>query len=419
MIKRCFAILLLALMMPLATAQDGNPTIAILSLGPNLYPAQEGAILTMLQVNGFISADEQQAALGYNDLQGEKVNIIWGNANNNLADVNIMVETMLDQSPDALVAFSTKVAQVAVNITNDMDDPPTTLFAAVVNPVGAGIVESDCVKPAHVTGVQRYVDYEVIVDALQTQDPDLAQIGVIFAVGDLASEDGLRRTEAAADARGIAVVGASVVEPGDLAVATDGLLGKGVDAIALPTSALLAPGYGIVVEAALDAGVPVVASTVTAIYLGVTFGIGEFRVLQEGYDIGRLLVAELNGELDTAATGVHTLADSAIGINLDSAALADIEIAQSLIEQADSFVADDHYLMAPRMILDMFQNMPVTDEMVLMLIQAAGMPGVSVEEGMIQVPMAMMLGAASGLASLPPAPNPEADAAFIESLRCE
>ena len=412
------ALLLLLLLAPMAAAQEGKPTIAILTPVANVYPTQEGALLNMLQAYGFISAEEQAAAKGYRDLDGESINIIWGAGNSDLADTNIMVETALDQEPDLLVTFSTSVSQIAVNKTNDMDDPPTVIFAAVANPFRSGIAQSNCIKPAHVTGIQRNLDYETIVEALLLQIPDLQTLGVIFVSADLVSVDGYERAQRAADARGIGVTAAAAVDISDLAVATDGLVSKGVDAIIVATSAMISPGYGIIVETAKDAGVPIVAPVVTAIYTGVTLGIGDYRILQEGYDLGRLVVAWLMGEMDIATTGLHTIADVALGMNLDSAELADIEIAEALVEQADAIVVDDHYQMAPKLLRDMFQNMPVTDEMVLMMIQAANLPGVSVVDGKVQVPMAMILDTAGSLASMPTVANPEADLALARSLQC-
>ena len=403
---------------PNAAAQAGKPTIAILLPGANTYTTQEGALLNMLNAYGFISAEEQAAAKGYQDLEGENINIIWGTANNDLADANLMVDTALDQEPDLLITFATSVSQIAVNKTNDMDDPPMVIFAAVANPFRSGIAQSNCIKPAHVTGIQRNLDYDTIVDALLLQIPDMQTLGVIFASADLVSVDGYERAQKAADARGIAVTSAAAVALSDLAVATDGLVSKGVDAIVVATSAMLAPGYGIIVETAKDAAVPIVAPAVTSIYLGVTFGIGDYRIIQEGYDLGRLVVAWLMDEMDIATTGLHTIADVALGMNLDSAANADIEVAAALVEKADAIVVDDYYQMAPKMLKDMFQNMPVTDDMVLMLIQAANLPGVSVVDGKVQVPMSMMLDTAGSMASLPTIANPEADLALARRLQC-
>ncbi len=403
---------------PNAAAQASKPTIAILLPGANTYTTQEGALLNMLKAYGFISAEEQAAAKGYQDLDGENINIIWGTANNDLADANLMVDTALDQEPDLLITFATSVSQIAVNKTNDMDDPPMVIFAAVANPFRSGIAQSNCIKPAHVTGIQRNLDYDTIVDALLLQNPDMQTLGVIFASADLVSVDGYERAQKAADARGIAVTSAAAVALSDLAVATDGLVSKGVDAIVVATSAMLAPGYGIIVETAKDAAVPIVAPAVTSIYLGVTFGIGDYRIIQEGYDLGRLVVAWLMDEMDIATTGLHTIADVALGMNLDSAASADIEVAAALVEKADAIVVGDQYQMAPKMLKDMFQNMPVTDDMVLMLIQAANLPGVSVVDGKVQVPMSMMLDTAGSMASLPTVANPEADLALARSLQC-
>ena len=177
----------------------------------------------------------------------------------------------------------------------------------------------------------------------------------------------------------------------DLALATDGLVSKGVDAIILPASPLIMPGGGIVVEAARDAAIPVVTPMLTSIYEGVTLGIGHYRLLEEGYAVGRILAGWLNGEVDIATTGISTISDVAFGLNLNSAQMADIEVPEELIALADTVLVGDHVQMSAKIVKDQYPQMAeFPDEMVLMLVQAAGIPGVEVVEDKLQMPVSVL-----------------------------
>ena len=410
-------LLLLLLLAPVASAQDSNPTIAILGFPVEVKQLQTSALLDVLQGYGMINQDERDALNEYEDVAGESLTIAWGSAELDLADASIVVERAIDQGADALVVFSTSMSQLAVNLTRDMPNPPVVIFQ-VADPYAAGLADATCIKPAHVTGTHTSHDYELIFDVLQLQLPDLATVGVLYSLGHAVGEVGQRKATAVAQSRGIEVISASVAEISEVGFAANGLISKEVDAIIMPSSAFITAAMPIAVEAAKEFSVPVVSPTLGTIFLGVTFGIGNYRNLQEGYDVGRVLVAWLNGEADIARTGINTISDTALGINLNSAALAEIEVSEELIAMADAIVVGDKYQMSPKMARDAFQYMDMPDEMIMMIVQAANIPGLEIVEERIQAPLATVVGEAAGFATGSFSPNPEMDAAFVAGLEC-
>ncbi|MCY4147486.1 MAG: hypothetical protein OXF90_13595, partial [Chloroflexi bacterium] len=148
--KAVIALVLLAMMLPLAAVQaEDNPTVAILRFGSlRTFDVTEGAILDVLESYGWISAEENAQLSNREDLEGENINIIWGSADFDLPSANLMLEATLDQEPDVLLTITTAITQLAINAVADLDDPPTVLFTSVYNPYKAGILESACIKPA-------------------------------------------------------------------------------------------------------------------------------------------------------------------------------------------------------------------------------------------------------------------------------
>ena len=112
----------------------------------------------------------------------------------------------LDQGADAMVIFSTTMAQVALNLTIDMADPPILIFNAA-DPYAAGLARATCIKPPHVTGTHASRDYKVIFDALELQVPGMETVGLLYSIGHAVSEEGARKAEAVAQSRGIEVIG--------------------------------------------------------------------------------------------------------------------------------------------------------------------------------------------------------------------
>ena len=94
---------------------QAKPTIAILRFGffPTLH-WMEGALLDNLALYGWLSADERETLRERQDLQGEKLNIFWGDADFDYSAVTVMVDQALDREADVLVTLSTPVTQAAV-----------------------------------------------------------------------------------------------------------------------------------------------------------------------------------------------------------------------------------------------------------------------------------------------------------------
>ncbi len=162
-----------------------KPSIAILRFGslPSVE-ITEGAILDILESYGYITAEDNRILEERKDHESESIQIIWGDAGFDLPTANVVLSTILDLEVDVLVTISTPMTQLAVNTTLDMDDPIPILFTSVTAPYQAGIAESPCIKPDHVTGSRTATSYDYVFTALQMQHPDIGMVGTIFDPGD-------------------------------------------------------------------------------------------------------------------------------------------------------------------------------------------------------------------------------------------
>ena len=148
------------------------------------YNIAISGLLNVLQSYGFISEAERGLLAATQEFEGERINIISSAELPNITDIGLIIEKSLDRKVDAIVASSSVAAQSAVHATSDMDDPPAVIFTRVSDPYAAGIAQSSCVKPNHVTGLQTAVPYEEIIPLLLAQDPDIKSIGMIHTSSD-------------------------------------------------------------------------------------------------------------------------------------------------------------------------------------------------------------------------------------------
>ncbi|MCY3865534.1 MAG: ABC transporter substrate binding protein, partial [Chloroflexi bacterium] len=319
-----------------ALAQDEKPTIAFLRYAGTAPVAEATAgILDSLEAYGYLTSAERAALNESFDLNGEKINLLYRDAGFDLPSVNLMVEEVIDKGADALVTITTQVAQIAVNATRDMEDPPAILFSLVTTPFTAGIAESPCIKPAHVAGTQPVLSFADYVPLVLVQNPDIKIIGTIVTPDQPTSVVGAQLIQDIGASLGLTVEVASAISLADLSVAAESLLGKGVEAIVLSVTPLTLHGTPVLVQMTAEYGIPLYAPIIQQVYRGVTVGAGFYSFYDEGVIAATILNAHLSGEVDIADIAINQSRSFGIAINLDTAAEQGIEISHDLLEHAN------------------------------------------------------------------------------------
>ena len=323
----------------LAQEDDDKPTLAILSFGyhSNIQLSVKGT-LDMLQAYGYINEEERALLDQRQELEGEGINIFWGDAGFDIGFASIMVRDALDKDPDALITITTPVTQMATKATLDMEDPPLVIFNVVSNPYFAGIADAPCIKPAHVSGSQFLAPYDRIVPLVLLQYPDLQVVGTIFTSSEGSGVFGANQITAVGESLGLQVERAAIVSAADLTLAAEGLVSKGVEIFVLPTEATVAAGLPAIIQVANEHGLPVMYTAGNAVYRGATIGAGVYSYFKEGVIAARMLIAHWAGEIDIANAGINLQNDMSVGVNLDVAADQGINITDEMLAAADFVV---------------------------------------------------------------------------------
>lgn len=321
-----FALVGLILALIPVSAQDDIPTVAIIRLGP-LPPFQfsQQGTLDVLDAYGYVD--------------GENIRIILSDAAMDVPTANQLIEDAIDEGADVIVTVTTPVSQAAVNITQEMDDPPIILFNTVTQPYAAGIAQASCIKPAHVWGSQALPEYDSILPLVWEVDPDIQRLGWIYSTTE---PNGVASTEIAtaiAPDLGLELVIQSVAETAEVSTAAEALAGQGIDAFFIPTDSTVGNALAAIIAVAEEEGIPVFFADSLQVFNGVTVGAG-VSYYQEGVDTGRVLVAYLRGEVDIATTGISRQSGTLIGVNLDTAAGAGVEIPEAFLETANFVIQD-------------------------------------------------------------------------------
>ncbi len=336
--RTLLALIVMALLLTAgALAQDDDkPTIAIMSFGRTaLNELTRNGILDMLQAYEMINSDERAQLNNFQDLEGERVNIIWGDGGMDFPTANLMVEEALDRGADILMPLMTPVAQITANLTSDLDDPPLVLFSIVSAPYTAGIAQAPCLKPPHIAGTQAQVPFDQIVSLLRLQQPDMSQVGTMVNAAEPNSVYGLEQISKHGEALGLTVEAAPIANLSDVPIAAEALMDKDIEAFLISSSALEVRGLSAILEVAAEYGVPVFSPVVGNVHLGAHVGAGFNDFYREGVVVGRMLTAHLEGSIDVSSLAINAQPSLGVALNLDTAAEAGITFSEEMLAMAD------------------------------------------------------------------------------------
>ena len=340
----CFMLFLLTLLCGTAATQTSEkPSVALLSFGsrPGASPVTVQQILHQLYLDGFLSADDLGEIVSESEVDGEHIELALMEAGWEYDRLGIMVEAALDRDVDVILAFTTPVAQAAIQATRDLDDPPAVIFASVFYPFAAGLADAPCLKPSHVTGTQIAPPYELLVDLAMTQQPGMTNLGIVFSVDQISGVEGAREVAAFAEARGLTAIQSAVTQPVDFIAAVDGLASRGAEALILTIDSITSRGLPAVVATASENLMPVYYPSLGGVLSDAMISVGYFHQEAQGINTGRKLIAWLRGELDIATTAIDSLSGDGVGVNLLVADSLDMEIASEILERADVVVDED------------------------------------------------------------------------------
>ncbi|MDE2637406.1 MAG: ABC transporter substrate binding protein [Chloroflexota bacterium] len=330
------------LVCPAAMAQtDDKPTIAWLKWGDSRNVAlAEKAILDMLEVYGFINSEERALLDDEHSIEGERVNIIYGDSLFDRLEANVLIEEALDKDADIFITFTTQMTQIVYYSIREFVDPPKLIFTVTSGPYITGVADSSCVKPDFVIGTVPVTDYRDIVPLLRMQNPDMQAAGAIWSPQQRASEVGVSRIKAIAQSLDppLTIVDETIVVTPDLYQAVQNLADQGAEAIIIPIFTF--QGFSLLLSLTYDYGLPVVFSAPQNAYRGGTIGGGFFGLYKQGVIAGNMLVGHLNGDYDIATTSIYESNDFAYAVNLDAADLQGVDIPQAMLDGAAYVVSN-------------------------------------------------------------------------------
>ena len=147
---------------------------------------------------------------GYVD--GENMLIDYQNGQNDMTIMKTAAQTFVANECDVIIAIATPAAQAVLSETTEIP----IVFAAVTDPVDAGLVDSLEQPGGNVTGTSDEVSAEMIINLAEEITPGFKTIGALYSSGEDNSASVITGLKAYADAKGLKVVESAVTNSSEV-----------------------------------------------------------------------------------------------------------------------------------------------------------------------------------------------------------
>ena len=246
--------------------------------------------------------------------KGVTFEISYDNCNTDSAVLNQIIANFMADKVDLMIGVATPVA-VAMQAATEGTDIPV-VFAAVSDPVGAGLVESLEAPGANITGTSDYLDTDAILDLIFAANPDARSIALLYDLGQDSSAAPIRNAKAYLDKRGVSYKEYNGTTTDEISLAVSSIVADKADAVFTPTDNTVMTAELAIYETLAKAGIPHYTGADSFALNGAFLGYGvDYANL--GVETANMVSGILLDGNKPAATPVLTFDNGTATINTD------------------------------------------------------------------------------------------------------
>ncbi|WP_020675231.1 ABC transporter substrate-binding protein [Geopsychrobacter electrodiphilus] len=252
-------------------------------------------------------------------------------AQGNIATANLIAKQILGENPDVAVGIATPTAQACAQAIHNIP----VVFAAVTDPVGAGLVKSLEKPGGMITGTSDMSPIDRQLELILKFLPKLKTLGVIYNSGEANSVTLVKVLKAEAKKRGIAVEEATVSNSAGVFQAARSLVGR-CEAIYIPTDNTVVSAFESITQVGYQAKLPVFAADTDSVGRGAVaaLAVDYYKMgRQTGEMVARILKGAKPGDLP-----VETLREFQMYLNPGSAEKMGLKVSPELLKKADKII---------------------------------------------------------------------------------
>lgn len=252
-------------------------------------------------------------------------------AQGNIATANLIAKQILGEQPDVAVGIATPTAQACAQVIKNFP----VVFAAVTDPVGAGLVQSLDKPGGNITGTSDMSPIDRQLELILEFLPELKKIGVIYNSGEANSVTLVKVLKEETAKKGIVVEEATVSNSAGVFQAAKSLIGRS-EAVYIPTDNTVVSAFEAITQIGFQAKLPVFAADTDSVARGAIAALA-VDYYKMGRQTGEMVSRVFKGA-SPAEMPVETLREFQVHLNPDSAKKMGLPIPPQLLKRADKII---------------------------------------------------------------------------------
>jgi putative tryptophan/tyrosine transport system substrate-binding protein len=278
---------------------------------------------------GFMDDLKESGILGQDEGSCE-----YKNAQNNRAVSAQIAKSLVGAKATLVLAISTPSAQDMAAVTKDIP----ILFAAVTDPVAAGLVKSLLNPGGNVSGTTDLspVDKQLGLCMEIVGEIRLRRLGTIYNAGEVNSVASVKELRYEAARRNIVLVEVPVTSSGMVKMGAESLVGK-VDAIHVPTDNTVVSALESVVKVCQDNKIPLFAADTDSVTRGAIAALA-VDYYKLGRQTGAMARKILSGKVMISNLPVESQEEMLLQLNPGQAEKMGVRLSEGVLKRASKIV---------------------------------------------------------------------------------
>ena len=241
------------------------------------------------------------------------IKVYLDNCNADPNVLNQIIANFIAEDVDLMIGVATPVAMAMQAATEDNNIP--VIFAAVSDPLAAGLVDS-LDNPGHnLSGTSDFLDTNAIMNLIFALKPEAAKIGLLYDLGQDASTTAITEAKAFLNDKSVEIVEHTGTNVSEIVLAAQSMATDQVDAVFTPSDNTVMTAELSIYEALAEAGIPHFAGADSFALNGAFLGYGvDYANL--GVETARMAYEVLNGS-DISRMPVRTFDNGTATINTE------------------------------------------------------------------------------------------------------
>ena len=241
--------------------------------------------------------------------------ILEDNCNLDGSVMQQIIANFIAEEVDLMVGVATPVALTMQGMTEDNQIP--VVFAAVSDPVGAGLVASLEAPGANITGTSDYLDTNAVLNLIFAANPEASKIALLYNPSEDASTAPIAAAKEILTEKGVSFKEYSGSNISEVILAADAIITDGMDAVFTPTDNTIMAAELAIYEALAEAGIPHYTGADSFALNGAFLGYGvDYANL--GKETANMICEILVNGADIAATPVKTFDNGTATVNTET-----------------------------------------------------------------------------------------------------